>query len=90
MWFCWQSLKDLKLEKIKSEYDQFETYSDLQKELDSKYSELDGLHAQKNRLEKMQGDLLEKISTSKDKLQEKFMDLKPYVDAINGAFCLRY
>ena len=34
----------------------------------------------------MQGDLLEKISTSKDKLQEKFMDLKPYVDAINGSF----
>lgn len=75
-----------KLEKIKSEYDQFESYSDLQKELDSKYSELDGLHAQKNRLEKMQEDLLEKISTSKDKLQEKFMDLKPYVDAINGTF----
>lgn len=75
-----------KLAKIKSEYDQFESYSDLQKELDSKYSELDGLHAQKNRLEKMQDDLLEKISTSKDKLQEKFMDLKPYVDAINGTF----
>lgn len=75
-----------KLAKIKEEYYQFETYSDLEKELQSKYSELDGLHAQKNRLEKMQEDLLEKISTSKDKLQEKFMDLKPYVDAINGTF----
>ncbi|HID0457749.1 TPA: hypothetical protein ACXAXM_001746 [Acinetobacter baumannii] len=83
-----QELKNLdeKFNNLQAKYEQFESYSELEKELENKYRELDGLHAQKVRLEKMEQDLLEKINTSKDKLQEKFMDLKPYVDAINGVF----
>ncbi|MFL9543799.1 hypothetical protein ACKESD_18025, partial [Acinetobacter baumannii] len=77
-----QELKNLeeKFNNLQAKYEQFESYSELEKELENKYRELDGLHAQKVRLEKMEQDLLEKINTSKDKLQEKFMDLKPYVD----------
>lgn len=75
-----------RIEEIRSQYEELETYHSLQEEIAKKQSEVDTLYNQKNRLEKMQEDLLEKISISKDKLQEKFMDLKPFVDAINGTF----
>lgn len=75
-----------RIQEIQIQYEELESYHSLQEEIAKKQSEVDTLYNQKNRLEKMQDDLLEKISISKDKLQEKFMDLKPYVDAINGTF----
>lgn len=78
-----------KMNELSEKYAQFKKLDDLEQQIEKNYSTLDGLNAQKIRLENIEEDLISRINTSKDKLQERLMELKPYVDAINGAFIFR-
>lgn len=80
---------NIEIKNLSEKYQQLNKLDDIEQQIEKKHNTLDSLHEQKLRLEKIESDLIEKINHSKDKLQEKLMDLKPYVDAINGAFMSR-
>ena len=80
---------NIEINNLSEKYQQLNKLDDIEQQINKKHATLDSLHEQKLRLEKIESDLIEKINHSKDKLQERLMDLKPYVDAINGAFMSR-
>ena len=77
------------IKELSIQYSQLKSLSDLENEIKVKKSNRKFVEDEIDDLKKHKVQIQEQIQASNNELQKKLMDLKPYVDAINGAFMSR-
>ena len=77
------------IDELSIKYSQLKSLSDLENEIKEKKSNRKFVEDEIDDLKNHKVQIQEQIQASNNELQKKLMDLKPYVDAINGAFMSR-
>lgn len=77
------------IDELSIKYSKLKNLSDLEKEIEEKKSNRKFVDKEIDDLKERKKEIQDQIQASNNELQKKLMDLKPYVDAINGAFISR-